>query len=882
MLPTALDSDVDVEDVEEGYLTLDEPDLWDERDIDRLPDNWFRETVRSGRVAKKEYVSFIPRKLHIYPNGVVATSLIDRNATQCWFIPKPFLTCLNCGIVYDKKTREYRKLSRLSSEGRSTATTLLSLSVVNHLKSCSAVDAKAAKILSFTDNRQDASLQAGHFNDFVQTSFLRASLNAALQASRQLTHKELVAAVVRQMGLSQEAYAQQPADFGYGKKRNEEAFEHLIEYRLYEDLRRGWRIVQPNLEQCGLLAIAYEGLENICRDITPWQKHPNSILLRATPEERFKVAKVLLDQLRKELALDAELLQPEKIKELKREVIQALRDPWKFDANELLHQAKWATLSSSSDRDKGTIKLTLQSKIGRFLRSDRAWSWLSQPLGEPEYDRLIQSLVRVLTDCGYLKQNGMQVQLRIDSMVWKAQKVDKIPTDPLTTKRLSGSEEAYQEANQFFQTVYDRNARAIETMEGREHTGQVNNQNRQERENEFREGRLAALFCSPTMELGIDISDLCAVHLRNVPPSPANYAQRSGRAGRGGQPALVITYASAGSGHDQYFYKRPEQMVAGVVVPPKLELANLDLIKSQIYSLWLSHTGADLGESMNQILDLDKEGYPLKDDLRATLTRSPQILENCLRDAQTILSDPFCLEDLKRTAWYSEDWLKSVLKNAVNAFDRACDRWRRLYSDATRQLEQARDAIDRAARGAATMEEREKAETLQREAQRQIDLLVGHNDRNRSTSEFEFYPYRYFASEGFLPGFNFPRLPVRTYIPAGEGGEFLSRPRIVAIREFAPANNIVYYEGNKFQIAKTRVSVKGIDYQRVSLCHNCGYFHDGERSHRDTCENCGKKITAAPNGNPAILTRLLEMDFGNGNGDRPQARENYLRRRRTA
>jgi ATP-dependent helicase YprA (DUF1998 family) len=61
------------------------------------------------------------------------------------------------------------------------------------------------------------------------------------------------------------------------------------------------------------------------------------------------------------------------------------------------------------------------------------------------------------------------------------------------------------------------------------------------------------------------------------PPSPANYAQRSGRAGRSGQAAMVITYASIGSGHDQYFFKRQDQMVAGVVVPPKLELGNQDL-----------------------------------------------------------------------------------------------------------------------------------------------------------------------------------------------------------------------------------------------------------------------------------------------------------------
>jgi hypothetical protein len=55
---------------------------------------------------------------------------------------------------------------------------------------------------------------------------------------------------------------------------------------------------------------------------------------------------------------------------------------------------------------------------------------------------------------------------------------------------------------------------------------------------------LPVLFCSPTMELGVDISALNVVYMRNVPPTPANYAQRSGRAGRSGQAALVMTYAS--------------------------------------------------------------------------------------------------------------------------------------------------------------------------------------------------------------------------------------------------------------------------------------------------------------------------------------------------
>ncbi|MEH2321724.1 DEAD/DEAH box helicase [Nostoc sp.] len=273
-LPTALDS-LDNEDIKEGYLTLDEPGLWDKEDEERLPDSWFKETKKQGRIPEKKYAPFIPRKLQVLPNGKVINSVLE--GTTCWFIPKPFLTCLHCGVLYDQKKNEFTKLSRLSSEGRSTATTLLCLSTVSRLKQVfTGEKAKAAKILSFTDNRQDASLQAGHFNDFVQTSFLRAALNSAIQENQNLTHKALAAEVVKKMGLSQADYASQIAEFGIGKRKNEEAFSNLIEYRLYEDLRRGWRIVQPNLEGCGLLTIEYAELLATCRKYSTLAKIPPS------------------------------------------------------------------------------------------------------------------------------------------------------------------------------------------------------------------------------------------------------------------------------------------------------------------------------------------------------------------------------------------------------------------------------------------------------------------------------------------------------------------------------------------------------------------------------------------------------------------------------
>ena len=80
--------------------------------------------------------------------------------------------------------RERTKLVGLSGEGRSSATTLLVSTALEWMNGrSSGVPKEKRKLLGFTDNRQDAALQAGHFNDFLFVSLLRgAILRAVLDA----------------------------------------------------------------------------------------------------------------------------------------------------------------------------------------------------------------------------------------------------------------------------------------------------------------------------------------------------------------------------------------------------------------------------------------------------------------------------------------------------------------------------------------------------------------------------------------------------------------------------------------------------------------------------------------------------------------------------
>jgi len=356
----------------------------------------------------------------------------------------------------------------------------------------------------------------------------------------------------------------------------------------------------------------------------------------------------------------------------------------------------------------------------------------------------------------------------------------------------------------------------------------------------FKQGQIDAICCTPTLELGVDIGDLSIVGLYRTPPSPANYIQRVGRAGRRERISLAMTFFGQNP-IDQYYRRRPLEMIGGNVRLPYVNLENDTIISRHVHSLILEAltvTGGGL-QINRRVLDFRNQNQA--ELLRQTLAGRMQEVQDAIR--RTFTGIP----------WLADWKIRRLCEQFPDAVADAIRKWgvrREMLMTTLDELYEKNREANRAGRTD------EAAEYMRRyaETQRQLNEMQGE-DRGESDL------FSYLSGVGVLPTYTFPVKLVRIQDRWGHdlGND---RPACSAITEFAPGLGV--------DMRKAKYLVRGFDTttspeptgRTFYLCDTskggCGFVTTSMHFSCPVCHSPRDRITEVRAWNPSGL--VLERE----------------------
>lgn len=375
-----------------------------------------------------------------------------------------------------------------------------------------------------------------------------------------------------------------------------------------------------------------------------------------------------------------------------------------------------------------------------------------------------------------------------------------------------------------------------------EHSAQQPSNLLQRYERQFKKGKLNILSCSTTMEMGIDIGGIEMVAMNNVPPHPANYLQRAGRAGRREETRSTAVTLCKSNPHDQYAFRNSNWAFDSDLPAPNVSLNSKVIVQRHINAFLLSHF-------MNKKMGLGSQD-------KHSITAGWFFIESGENGSDRFVS--WCLSSVKRDTELQNGLNQLVKQSLFEGYD-----LERLFEQCGDQMAE----IIKKWRAEYEVICRQE-ENIQEEGEKNNPALkaISHQ-KTRIENE---YLLRELASRGFLPAYGFPsHITVFDNLTVDQfkankkqdktrednkynNRDMASRDIVSALREYAPGSEVVMdgrvYKSSGITLnwhipASKREVRESQAIRHAWRCENCGASGSSLSLKNTTiCNSCGNQI----------------------------------------